>query len=140
MLGIVLAIVAAFFWGTTAIFSRLGLQNIKATTGVLISMLSSILVVGLLALTMNFDDVVHISPTALLWFGLIGIISYVMGRQFNFLSITYIGLTKATPIFASAPLFAIILAVTLIGESVSPTSIIGTLVVIAGLYLVITNQ
>ena len=140
MLGIVLAIVAAFCWGTTAIFSRLGLQNIKATTGALISMLSSILVVGLLALTMNFDDVVHISPTALLWFGLIGIISYVLGRQFNFLSITYIGLTKATPIFASAPLFAIILAVTLIGESVSPTSIIGTLVVIAGLYLVITNQ
>ncbi len=140
MLGILLAIAAAFFWGTSAIFSRLGLQNIKAPTGTLLSMLSSILVVGLLALTLNFDDVVHISPTALLWFGLIGVVNYVLGRQFNFLSITYIGATKATTLFASAPFFAIILAVTLIGESINPTSIIGTFVVIAGLYLVITSQ
>jgi len=140
MLGIMLAIAAAFFWGTSAIFSRLGLQNIKASTGTLISMLSSILVVGLLALTLNFDDVVHISPTALLWFGLIGIVNYILGRQFNFLSITYIGATKATTLFASAPFFAIILAVTLIGESINLTSIIGTFVVIAGLYLVITSQ
>ena len=140
MLGILLAIAAAFFWGTSAIFSRLGLQNIKAPTGTLISMLSSILVVGLLALTLNFDDVVHISPTALLWFGLIGIVNYILGRQFNFLSITYIGATKATTLFASAPFFAIILAVTLIGESINATSIIGTFVVITGLYLVITSQ
>jgi len=140
MLGILLAIAAAFFWGTSAIFSRLGLQNIKASTGTLISILSSILVVGLLALTLNFDDIIHISPTALLWFGLIGVVNYVLGRQFNFLSITHIGATKATTLFASAPFFAIILAVTLIGESINPTSIIGTFVVIAGLYLVITSQ
>lgn len=140
MLGILLAIAAAFFWGTSAIFSRLGLQNIKASTGTFISMLSSILVVGLLALTLNFDDVVHISSTALLWFGLIGVVNYVLGRQFNFLSITYIGATKATTLFASAPFFAIILAVTLIGESINLSSIIGTFVVIAGLYLVITSQ
>lgn len=140
MLGILLAIAAAFFWGTSAIFSRLGLQNIKASTGTLISMLSSILVVGLLALTLNFDDVIHISPTALVWFGLIGVVNYVMGRQFNFLSITYIGATRATTLFASAPFFAIILAVILIGESINFTSIIGAFVVIAGLYLVITSQ
>lgn len=140
MLGVVLAIAAAFFWGTSAIFSRLGLQNIKAPTGTLISMLSSILVVGLLALTLNFNDTIHISLTALLWFGLIGIVNYILGRQFNFLSITYIGATKATTLFASAPFFAIILAVTLIGESINLTSIIGTFVVIAGLYLVITSQ
>ena len=140
MLGIVLAITAAFCWGTAAIFSRLGLQNIKVPTGTLISMLSSILLVGLLALTMNFDDVVHISPTALLWFGLIGVINYVLGRQFNYLAITYIGVTKATPLFAAAPFFAIILAVTLIGESINLVIGIGIFAVVAGLYLVITSQ
>ncbi len=140
MLGVVLAIAAAFFWGTSAIFSRLGLQNIKASSGILISMLSSVLVVGLLALTLNFDDTIHISLRALLWFSLIGVVNYVLGRQFNFLSISYIGATKATALFASAPFFAIILAVTLIGENINPTSIIGTFVVIAGLYLVTTSQ
>ena len=140
MLGIVLAITAAFCWGTAAIFSRLGLQNIKAPTGTLISMLSSMLLIGLLALTINFDDVVHISPTALLWFSLIGVITYVLGRQFNYLSITYIGVTKATPLFASAPFFAIILAVTLIGESINPAIVIGTVAVVAGLYFVVISQ
>ncbi len=140
MLGIVLAITAALFWGTSATLSRLGLQNIKASTGTLISMLSSILLVGLLALTINFDDVVHISPTALLWFGLIGVINYVLGRQFNYLSITHIGVTKAAPLFASAPLFAIILAVVLIGESINPAIIIGTFAIVAGLYFVIVSQ
>ena len=140
MLGIMLAITAAFCYGTAAIFSRLGLQNIKAPTGTLISMLSSILLIGLLALTINFDDVVHISPTALLWFGLIGVINYVLGRQFNYLSITYIGVAKATPLFASAPFFAIILAVTLIGESINPAIVIGTFAIAAGLYLVVTSQ
>ncbi len=140
MLGILLAIAAAFFWGTSAIFSRLGLQNIKASTGTFISMLSSILVVGLLALTLNFDDIIHISPTTLLWFGLIGVVNYVLGRQFNFLSITYIGATKATTLFATAPFFAIILAVTLIGESINPTIVIGIFAIVAGLYLVIISQ
>ncbi len=140
MLGVLLAIAAAFFWGTSAIFSRLGLQNIKASTGTLISMLSSVLVVGLLTLTLNFDATIHISPAALLWFSLIGIVNYVLGRQFNFRSIAYIGATRATTLFAATPFFAIILAVTLIGESINLTGIIGLLVVIAGLYLVISSQ
>ena len=140
MLGIVLAITSAFCWGTGAIFARLGLRGINASTGTLISMLSSIMLVGLLALTMNFDDIVHLAPMALLWFSLIGVVNYVLGRQFNYSSIRYIGVTKAAPLFASAPLFAMVLAVTLIGESVNPAIVTGTLVIVAGLYLVVTSK
>ena len=140
MLGIVLAITAACCWGAGTIFARLGLQDIKASTGTFISMLSSTLLVGLVALTLNFDDVVHISLKALLWFSLIGVVNYVMGRQFNYLSIKYIGATKAATLFASAPLFAMVLAVTLIGESVNPTIVIGTLIIVVGLYLVVTSK
>ncbi len=140
MLGILLAITAALCWGTSAIFARLGLQSIRTSTGTLISMLSSVLVVGLLALAINFDDIVHLSPTALLWFSLIGVVNYVLGRQFNYAAIKYIGATKASPLFASAPLFAIVLAVTLIGESVNLAIVTGTFIIIAGLYLVVTSK
>ncbi len=140
MLGIVLAFTAAASWGASAIFARLGMRDIKASTGTLISMLSSVLLVGLLALTLNFDDVVHLSPTALLWFSLIGIVNYVLGRQFNYAAIRYIGATKATPLFASASLFAMVLAVTLIGESVNLAIAIGTFIIVAGLYLVVTSE
>jgi|TARA_B100002003_G_C14035987_1_gene499214 drug/metabolite transporter (DMT)-like permease len=139
MLGIVLAITASFCWGAGAIFTRLGLQNIKVSAGAFISMLSSVLLVGLLTLAMNFDDVVHLSPAALLWFALVGIVNFVLGRQFNFAAIRYIGVTKASPLFAAAPLFAMLLALIFLGESVNVAIIIGTLVLVPGLYLVVTS-
>jgi DME family drug/metabolite transporter len=141
MLGVILAITAACCWSISAILARLGLQSgIKASTGTFISMISSLLVLGILALTINFDEIVNLVPLALLWFGMIGIINYVMGRQFNYQSIKHIGVTRATPLFASAPLFAMILAVIFLGESVNIPIIIGTLIIVGGLYLVVTSQ
>ncbi len=126
MLGAILAITAAFCWGAGAIFTRLGLQGIKASTGTFISVLSSVFLVAVLALSLNFDAVVNLSLTAFLWFSLIGFVNYFIGRQFNYRSIRYIGVIKATPLFASAPLFALI--------------VIGTLAVVGGLGLVITSK
>ena len=140
MLGSVLAITAAFCWGTGAVFARLGLQRIKPSAGTFISMVSSIILVGSLALIINFDAVASLSLTALLWFALIGVINYVIGRQFNYLGIGRIGVTKATPIFASAPLFAIILAVIFIGEKVNAPIVIGTLSIVGGLSLLVTSK
>lgn len=140
MLGIILAITAAFFWATSAILARFGLQGIKPSTATFISMLSSLLLVGSLALVINFDDVVHLSPTALLWFGLIGVINYLLGRQFNYRAIRHIGVVRATPLFSAAPIFAMILAVSFIGESVNSVIIAGTFVIVGGLYLVVTSQ
>ena len=141
MLGVVLAITAAACWSISAVLARLGMQSgIRPSTGTFISMISSLLLLGVLAIAINFDAVVNLLPLALLWFGLIGITNYVMGRQFNYLAINYIGVTKATPLFASAPVFAMILAVIFLGESVNPPIIIGTLTITGGLYLVVTSQ
>jgi len=93
-----------------------------------------------LALAINFDDVLNLLWITFLWFGLIGIINYVMGRQFNYISIRRIGVTKASPLFSSAPLFAMILAVSFLGESVNLAIITGTLIIVGGLYLVVTSQ
>lgn len=140
MLGVVLAITAAFFWGAGAIFSRLGLQSIKASTGSFISVLSSVFLVAVLALSLNFDAVADLSLTTLLWFSLVGFVNYFIGRQFNYRSIKYIGVIKATPLFASAPLFALVLAIIIIGETVNLAIVIGTLAVAGGLGLVVTSK
>ncbi len=140
MLGIVLAITAAFCWGTGAIFTRLGLRNINVRTGAFISTVASLLLIGLLALAINFDDVVHLSPAALLWFALIGVVNFVLGRQFNYAAIRYIGVTKASPLFAASPIFAMLLAIVFLGESVNVAIITGTSVIMLGLYLVVTSE
>jgi DME family drug/metabolite transporter len=140
VLGVVLAITAAFCWGTGAIFSRLGLQCIKASTGTFISVLSSVFLVAILALSLNFDAVTDLSLTTFLWFSLVGFVNYFIGRQFNYRSVKYIGVIKATPLFASAPLFALVLAIIIIGETVNLAIVIGTLAVVGGLGLVVTSK
>ncbi len=140
MLAVILAITAACCWSVMGILARLGLQSgIRASTGTFISMMSSFLLVAL-ALAINFNDVLNLSWITFLWFGLIGIITYVMGRQFNYNSIQRIGVNKASSLFASAPLFAMILAVSFLDESVNIAIITGTLTIVGGLYLVVTSR
>lgn len=141
MIGVVLAITAAGCWSFSAILARLGLQSgIKTSTGTFISTLSSLVLLVTLALVLNFDDVMALGLAAVLWFALVGIVNYVLGRQFNYLSIGLIGVAKSSPLFASAPLFSFFLAVTFLGESVNPALIIGTLTIVCGLYLTVTSQ
>ncbi|MFC1874126.1 EamA family transporter [Chloroflexota bacterium] len=141
MQGVILAIAAACGWSISAILVRVALQGgIRSSTGTFISMTSSLLVLGALALTVNFDEVLNLAWMAFLWFGLLGIINYVMGRQFNYISIRRIGATRASPLFSSAPLFAMILAASFLGESVNPAIVVGTLIIVGGLYLVVTSQ
>lgn len=140
-MGVILAITAACCWAASAIFARVGLNSsMKASTGTFISMLSSLLFVGLLALTIDYKSLSTVAPSAFLWFGLIGIVTYVIGRQFNYASIQRIGAVRASPLFASAPFFALILAVAFLGESINTQIVIGTITIIIGLYLVTTGQ
>ena len=141
MLAVILAITAACCWSVMGILARLGLQSgIRASTGTFISTISSLLLLATLALALNFDDVLNLSWITFLWFGLIGIITYVMGRQFNYNSIQRIGVNKASSLFASAPLFAMVLAVSFLDESVNIAIITGTLTIVGGLYLVVTSR
>lgn len=141
MLGVLLAIAAAASYSVSAVLARLGLQGgIRTSTGTFISSLSSLALIGTLALIVNFKDMQALLPEAILWFALIGFINYVLGRQFNYGSIQRIGVSRAAPLFASSPLFAFLLAVIFLGESVNPALIAGTLVLVGGLYLVVTSR
>jgi drug/metabolite transporter (DMT)-like permease len=141
MTGIILGIIAACCWAASAIFARLGMSSgIKYTTGTLISMISSFLVVFVIAVVFDITDFFSISLTAVFWFGLIGLVNYVIGRQLNYASIDRIGVVRASPLFATAPLWAMVLAVTFINETVNVPIVLGTLTIVAGTYLVVTSQ
>lgn len=140
ILPIIFAIAAAIFWGVAAVFVRLGLKRIKPQVGALISIVISVLLVGLLALILNFEELVSLTFPALLWFGLVGIVYHVIGRYASFFSIQYIGAVKSSPILGSAPLFATALAIIFIGEEVNYLVIIGTVSIIAGIYFVSTSK
>jgi len=139
MTGILCAVAASVCWGIGAIFVKLGSQSIQSSTGIFISMLASILLVCSLALGMDYGAVQALTPLAVLWFCMVGLVSYVLGRGLNYTAIRYIGVGRATPMVASAPLFAVILAAVFAGERVNLPIAAGTVSIVLGLYLVIKS-
>jgi drug/metabolite transporter (DMT)-like permease len=70
---------------------------------------------------------------------MVGLVSYVLGRGCNYTAIRYIGVGRATPMIASSPLFAVILAVTFTEETINLPIAVGTIFIVVGLYLVIKS-
>ena len=140
MLAILFAVIAAIMWGTSFVFARWGLQHIKSATATLISLFSSLALIGSLSLIVEFDAVMSLSLGALLWFSLIGAMNFAIGRQFSFLGVKYLGVTRSTPMTASAPLFAMVLAVVFSGEVVNSAIVAGTLCIVGGISLLVTSK
>ena len=139
-LAIVFALLAATGWGTAAIFARLGLQHMRSTTGTVVSLASGVAMVGTLALLVHRDIMFSLPAAALLWFLLLGTINYPLGRYFSFLGVHLAGVSRASPILAAAPVVAVILGVTLGGETLTPFIALGTAAIIGGVVLIVTEK
>ena len=92
------------------------------------------------AASFNLSDFASISLIAVVWFGLAGLVNYRLGRYFNYVGIQRIGVARATPMIAVSPLFALILAVSFLGESVNLFIIAGTLLVVGGVSVLVSRE
>lgn len=140
MLGIALGLSAAFGFGASAIFVRLGLQYMRATTGTLVSLVVGTVVTMGLALAFLRDEVFSLSGVALLWLLLAGVINFPLGRLLNFTGVHLAGVSRSTALVGSSPLFATIAAITLGGETITLPVLLGTLAIIGGLALVMSQR
>lgn len=130
-----LALGAAFSWGVSAVLVRKGLAYMSTAKGTLLSMIAGFGFTALLVVMFQLEEAKSVSTTALLLFALIGTLNFPFGRFFNFLSISRLGVARSTPILASSPLFAMLLAVLFTGETVNLTTFAGTALILAGLYV-----
>ncbi len=139
-LAIVFALLAATGWGAGAIFARLGLQHMRSTTGTVVSLAAGVVMAGTLALAVNRDVMFALPAVAFLWFLLLGTINYPLGRYLNFRGVHLAGVSRASPILAAAPVVAVILGITLGGESLTPFIALGTAAIIGGVVLIVTER
>lgn len=140
MLGICLALLASVCWGVSAILVRLGVESLRPSTGTWISLIPGVVVSMLLALILNLNDIRILVAGVILWFALSGLLNFALGRLLNTVSINLVGVSKAAPLFGTAPLFATILSVAFLGEKITPWLILGTLCVVAGISLITSEQ
>ena len=140
MLAVSLALLAALGFASSAVFARLGLQRINPLVGVFLSLLASFTLTIILALTLNLKAVLSLPLIAFLWFLILGIINYPLARVLNFTSVSMIGASRTSPIVASAPLVSAILAIAFLGERPNGLIVLGTLGIIGGLALVVSER
>lgn len=140
MTGILLALAAALVWGIGNVWIRIALQGIRPTTGAVFSLFVGLLLLFPLALLLHWDEATSISAGVMLTIFFYGMSNFLMGRFLNYSSISRIGLNRSIPIVASSPIFALTLAVLFLDESLNALIILGTMTVMAGILLIVTER
>lgn len=136
LLGIAFSLLAALGFGLSAVLARPGLAHIGVYRGTLISVVGSLVFIGLIALLADFRGLLRVSLVALGWFALIGLLNFALGRLFYNLGIQRIGVARSSPLVGTTPLLAGALAVLFLGERLSLLLGVGAVMVVAGVVLI----
>lgn len=128
-----IALLIACMFGTASVFSRRGLEyaSFRSLLGVSLAVGSTIFVI-VAVLTTGFANT---PPRGALYIAVGAVMGSVIGRSFYFLGINYLGPGKSLSINATSPLFAAILAWTVLNERISSLVILGTVTVILGIVI-----
>lgn len=128
-----IAIIGALFFGIGNIFTRKGLAYSNPFTGTLITIFSSaVLLWGMVfifvPLNLLFSKYIFI-------FVIAAIFAPIGGRLFSYIGISRLGVSRSIPINNSSPLFSSILAIIFLGEKMTISILVGTLLIVAGVIL-----
>ena len=137
MLAVAFALGAAVSWALSAVLVRFGLRYMPATLGTFLSLLSGVVLMVAVVAAFQLSEVGELTLAGVGIFAAVGVFNFVLGRYLNFLSISHLGVARATPITASTPLFAALLAVLLLGETLNALTVLGTAFVLGGIYIVV---
>ena len=140
MVAILLALLAAVGFSLNGMFARLGSQSGGPLAGVAISLVPSFVLATTLALILDMSAYFELPLVAFFWIALMGMLQYPLARMFNYTAISRIGAARASPLFTTQTLFALVLAIIFLGERPNPAIILGTLAVVAGVFLILTER
>ena len=136
MLTVFLSLLPALGFGSQGIFVRLGLRDVKTTTGIALSMVSSFLVVAIAAVIFERDALTDVAPVAFAWLFLAGMANFPVARLLNYTSVTMIGATRSATIISAQPIFAAALAMLFLGERPNWSIGVGTVIIVLAVGLI----
>ncbi len=128
-----LAFTSAFLFAVSVQFQNLGLRYADSRTGTLIQILAATALYWLL--TPWFLLSTYWFTSAVLVFAAIGLFRPFLSANLALAGVRHLGPTLATTLASTAPLFAALFAVILLGESLSPPVLTGTVVIVLAITL-----
>lgn len=134
-MGSLLALLSAILFAAAALIVRRGMQGSTPTTATVISIATNLVAMWTLAVLIGSLSGITLPAAATLL--LAGTFAPALARLTYYESITRIGIARAATISNTTPIFTAILAVPVLGETVSWRLAAGTLLVVVGLVLTV---
>ena len=128
-----LSLFTALCYGASAVFARKGMKTSNPLTGAIVGALVQVMII---AFVLIFNMPEYINWTAVAYFIVSGLLASTLGRLFNYAAIERLGVSLASTIIGSSPLFSTIFAVLFIGEKVAMSTIVGSLLIVGGIGII----
>ena len=136
--GILFAVIAAIGWGASAVLSRIALEKTDPRLATIVSLFFSSIIMFSISLSTQFNEFEKLIVSDFLWFFSAGLTSFAVGRLLNYVGIKNIGVSKASPLFGTSPLFAALLAIIILNEN--PTIMLGMGIVIVTFGIILITK
>ena len=137
LLGISFGLASAFIWATASLAIKAQSDRIDTSSFNAFRMVvGTLFMLALLPFSGGWTALAQVPAAAAILLAVSSIIGVAMGDTLYFWSMTKIGASRALPISGAYPLFTWALAITLLGESITLEALLGTLLVLAGVYLI----
>ncbi|NPA40477.1 MAG: EamA family transporter [Thermodesulfobacteria bacterium] len=123
-----------FFWGVSPIIEKLGLRNVEPLTALFIRTAAAFIVIWIAVLLLGKF---HLSSVSLKDIGILslsGIVGGFLGMFTYFSLLKAKSASKVVPLTSTYPLVATILAIIILKEKLTISKVIGTLLVVIGIY------
>lgn len=140
MTGIIFAVLAAMGFASQAIFVRLGLQQMRATTSTLTTMIIGAAVMLLVAAIIHPNELSAITGGAILWLIAFAFLNFPVGRLLNYTGVRMVGPSRASTVIATSPLFTMIVAIAFTNETVNTPIVIGTIAIMVGGGMIVSQR
>ena len=134
---IFLLVVTALLWGATPILEKIGLTKVDPVVGITIR--SAVATVGLLILTLLLGRgraLIEVDGKGFLLFGASGLLAGALGMWAYYAALKMEATSKIVPISASYPLVTALLSVLILREGVTLPRVIGTALIVIGIWFV----
>ena len=135
LIGVVLGFGTAFIWATTSLAIKAQSDRINTTSFNAFRMFIAMLFAfALLPFFGGVEAILQMPINATLILAISSVIGIALGDTLYFWSMTKIGAARALPISGTYPLFTWALAVPILGERITPNAMLGTALVLVGVY------
>jgi drug/metabolite transporter (DMT)-like permease len=141
MLAILLGLGSAAAFAANSIITRRGMLRVSPNYVATISIFTGLFF--FLPVTGATGDLFRIGglqAKAYLFWGLAGVIHFVLGRTWGYRCLHLLGSTRSNIITNASPVFTIVLAVVILGERVTPMMFLGIVLSLAGPLLIIFKE